>query len=159
MHKRFILLGLVFLSALAASCGRSAPDTAADETAKQEIRRVLEKWPNDFNAKDKDGTCALFAADLVASYPGQPDKNYEAMCKHLSAALQHPDKTFHYDAPQIQEILVSGDLAVVRLIWTLRVTDRKGEAVVKEQGIDVLKRQQDGSWKVSISHAYPEPEK
>lgn len=157
MHRRIILRSLLVCTTLSISCAGSAPPVATEATAQEKIRRTLEQWPKDFTAKNKKATCALFAADLVASYPGQPDKNYEAMCKHLSAALDDPDKTFHYEAPLIQEILVSGDLAVVRLIWTLKVTTRKSEIVVKERGIDVLKRQEDGSWKVSISHAYPDP--
>ncbi len=70
---------------------------------------------------------------------------------------ENPGRTFLYDAPQIEEILVSGDLAVVRLIWTLRVTDKNapGELTVKERGIDVFKRQEDGTWRIHISHAYP----
>jgi ketosteroid isomerase-like protein len=122
-----------------------------------EIRRALEKWPGDFNAKDAPGVCGLFAPDLVASYPGQPDRNYDGMCRQLTAALENPKKTFHYEAPQIEGILVSGDLAVVRLVWTLSITDRDAPAgtTIKEKGIDVFTRQQDGAWKISISHAYP----
>jgi len=54
-------------------------------------------------------------------------------------------------------MLVSGDLAVVRLVWTLSITDRNVPAglTIKEKGIDVFTRQKDGAWKLSISHAYP----
>ncbi len=84
----------------------------------------------------------------------------EELEKHASARSPvgtGPGRTFLYDAPQIEEILVSGDLAVVRLIWTLRVTDKNapGELTVKERGIDVFKRQEDGTWRIHISHAYP----
>ena len=56
----------------------------------------------------------------------------------------------------INEILVSGDLAVVRLTWTLRITrnDTPGEAVSREQGMDVFRRQPDGSWKIIRYLAY-----
>lgn len=130
----------------------------APETAKEQIRRALEAWPKAVNAKDKQGTYSLFAADLVASFPGQPDRDYEAMCKHLAASLDHPTKTFRYDAPDIKEIIVSGDLAVVRLIWTLHVIDQKtkDEVIAREIGVDVFKRQKDGSWRISISHAFPD---
>lgn len=122
------------------------------------IRGVLEIWPNAIERKDKQAVYSLFAADLVASFPGQPDRDYEAMCKHLAASLDHPTKTFRYDAPAIKEILVSGDLAVVRLIWTLHVIDQKtkDEVIAREIGVDVFKRQKDGSWRISISHAFPE---
>ncbi|HKA52179.1 MAG TPA: DUF4440 domain-containing protein [Candidatus Binatia bacterium] len=122
-----------------------------------EIRRALEQWPRDFNAKDAPGVCGLFAPDLVASYPGQPDRGYDGMCRQLTAALENREKTFHYEAPQIEDILVSGDLAVVRLVWTLSITghDAPARVTIKERGIDVFTRQKDGAWKISISHAYP----
>jgi hypothetical protein len=64
--------------------------TPAEPTDRDRIRQTLEQWPRDFNRKDKGATCALFAPDLVASYPGQPDKDFEAMRKSLNAALDHP---------------------------------------------------------------------
>jgi steroid delta-isomerase len=133
--------------------------STAEPTPEAAIRRALEQWPKDFNARNKAEVYSLFARDLVAAYPGQPDRNYEAMCKHLASALEDPNKRFRYDAPDIQQILVSGDLAVVRLTWTLRVTKPgvDGETVVRERGMDVFKRQKDDRWKVVISYAYPDP--
>jgi steroid delta-isomerase len=51
----------------------------------------------------------------------------------------------------------SGDLAVVRLVWTLE-TEREygvGKKTIQEPGIDVFRRQADGSWKISRYLAYP----
>lgn len=50
-----------------------------------------------------------------------------------------------------------GDLAVVRLIWTLTVTDadNKVAETTKDRGIDIFRRQADGSWKISRYIAYP----
>jgi uncharacterized protein (TIGR02246 family) len=133
---------------------------AEPESPEAAVRRVLAQWPKDFNARNKAGIFAFFAPDLVASYPGQPDRDFEAMCKHLAAALDHPTRRFRYDAPQIHQVMVSGDLAVVRLTWTLRITAEKEEdKVVREHGMDVFKRQKDGTWKCAISYAYPEKEK
>ena len=56
---------------------------------------------------------------------------------------------YHYDNPEIREIIISGDIAVVRPIWTL--TTRKGgeQDVSTEAGIDIFKRQPDGRWSIS----------
>jgi steroid delta-isomerase len=56
----------------------------------------------------------------------------------------------------IKEIIVSGDLAVVRLVWTLKVTgiDLPGEVVSEEPGMDVFRKQPDGSWKIIRYIAY-----
>lgn len=50
-----------------------------------------------------------------------------------------------------------GDLAVVRLIWTLTVTDadKKVAETTKDRGIDIFRRQADGRWKISRYIAYP----
>ena len=45
---------------------------------------------------------------------------------------------------------MSGDLAVVRLVWTASVR-RRGPLprVTKEPGLDVFRRQPDGRWAIS----------
>ena len=58
--------------------------------------------------------------------------------------------------PDINDVIVDGDLAVVRLIWTLTVRDGSGQVLetTVEDGVDVFRRQADGSWKIHISHAF-----
>lgn len=157
--RRVVIARLTLLcGALALAGAGPGRSETPDAAARAAIKTALLQWPKDFAAKDARAVCGLFAPDLEASYPGGPDRNYDAMCKHLTAVLNNPDKTFRYDAPRIDDILVSGDLAVVRLVWTLRVTEKgkPGETVIRERGIDVFKRQKDGAWRISISHAYPE---
>ena len=43
----------------------------------------------------------------------------------MQAALTDPARTYHYDL-EIKEILTSGDLAVVRLVWTVKVRPKGG---------------------------------
>ena len=123
---------------------------------KEEITRILNQWPDDFNAERLEPVCALFAPDAIASYPKSADRDYAALCRNFSGIFAKPDLKYTYDKPEIKEILINGDLAVVRLIWTLKVTkhDILIEKVV-ENGLDVFKKQPDGSWKIAISYAYP----
>lgn len=128
-----------------------------EEISKSRIVGALEQWPMDFNAGRIGAVCDLFAPDLIATYPGAPDKNYEQMCSQLTAVISDETRMYGYAAPQIEQIIVEGDLAAVRLIWTL-TSGEKGKAeatVVKERGLDIFKRQPDGSWKISVSYAYP----
>lgn len=130
---------------------------SAKSQTEAEIIYLLHKWPGDFNAGNVEAVCGLFGRDLVASYPGTPDRNYDEMCRHLRAVLTDPNKKFHYNEPQIEQILLQGDMAVVRLIWTLKISD-KGQTephIIREKGLDVFKRNQ-GTWKIAISYAYPE---
>lgn len=127
------------------------PDQAA-------IRSALTQWMADFNAGRADKVCALFAPDLIAQYRGQPERGYEALCDLLKRSLGDRGKTYRY-ALAIKEILVAGDLAVVRLTWmlTVRGKDPVSEITSDEPGIDIFRRQGDGSWRISRYIAYEAP--
>lgn len=137
---------------LAAGCAAPLPpdDSAAIEAA-------LRQWPVDFNAERIDGVCGLFADDVVLIYPDSPDRGHDEFCDQMRTLFADPSKTFTYAEPDIREVLVDGDLATVRLIWTLTVRDSAGKVLetVDEDGVDVFRRQADGSWKIHVSHAFP----
>jgi steroid delta-isomerase len=133
-------------------------DAAAQDTtvAQQQIREALESWRGAFNAGDASRVCDLFADDLISNYQGQPERNYESLCALLRRSLQDTERSFSYTS-DIEEILVSGDLAVVRLIWTLQVTRRDGgdKHSGEEPGMDVFRLQPDGHWRIIRYLAYP----
>jgi steroid delta-isomerase len=122
---------------------RADPDS--DRAA---ITERLQRWTAAFNARDAAGTCDLFAPDLVSSVPGILDGSRDALCARLNALQAKPGLQLHYDNPDIREIIVSGDLAVARLFWTL--TTRKGseQDVTTEAGMDIFRRQPDGKWSI-----------
>ncbi len=126
-----------------------------DMQSKQQIIGLLMQWPKDFNAKNTKAVCGLFAEDVIASYPGIEDRNFQDMCRQFSLALKDPEKKYHYATPEIEQIFIEGDLAVVRLIWTLTVTSSLEVKTIKEKGLDVLRRQKDGKWKIAVSYAHP----
>jgi ketosteroid isomerase-like protein len=75
----------------------------------------------------------------------------------MRKTLSDPDRQFSYAAPEIREVLVDGDLASVALTWTLTVKGASGKVreTVKEDGLDVFRRQPDGTWQIHILHAFP----
>jgi ketosteroid isomerase-like protein len=113
---RLIAICVTAISVLA-GCGGS--DRA-------DIEAALLQWPRDFNARNLDAVCGLFADDVVLAYPGAPDRNRDAFCDQMRDQFRDPSKTFSYDEPDIKEIIVDGDLATVRLFWTLTVRDTSG---------------------------------
>ena len=70
-------------------------------------------------------------------------------------SLDDRTRKFSY-ALDIKEIIVAGDLAVVRLTWTLTVrrNDAPDETITDEPGLDLFRRQGDGSWKIFRYMAY-----
>jgi ketosteroid isomerase-like protein len=144
------------LIAIAVLTGPLAPSGWADptETAQNEIRSALEKWRSAFNQRDSDRVCELFAPDIVANYRGQPERDYSSLCDLLHATLQDEQKTYHY-LLKINEILVYGETAIARLIWTLEIdTADKPRELIEEPSLDIFHRQADGSWKISRYLAY-----
>jgi len=156
MRAKNVLAGLLALFAL--SLLFLAPYAAADSTtaAQDEIRAALEKWTKDFNSGNSDGVCSLFAPDLISNYQGQPEGNYDSLCARLKRSLGDRANAYHY-AFEVNEILVSGNLAVVRLVWTLTVHRQKesNDLTIEEPGLDIFRRQPDGSWKIARYMSYP----
>lgn len=146
------------------SCSLALAATAAPVAAQPEdtpelaIRKLLSGWTEEFNAGNAAGICDLFARDLRYDYRGFPERGYDDMCSLLHRSLGQRDKKFAYSL-DIKEIMASGDLALVRLVWTLRVQSKGGAAPVetKEHGIDVFRRQSDGAWRIVRFIAYEAP--
>ncbi len=150
-----------WLASLAAACllggaWSSARAKSADQSERA-IRAALAKWTDAFNARDASHICDLFAPDLVYDYRGFPERDYATLCGLLRRSLADPAKTFSYGL-DIREIIVSGDMAIARVVWTLKVASAGGKtAESREPGLDVFRRQPDGSWKIARYIAYEAP--
>lgn len=130
------------------------PAPAADDAAQSQIRSALTQWTADFNAARADKVCALFAPDLRADVRGQPERDYGALCELLQRSLGDRTKRYAY-ALDIKEILVWGDIATVRLVWTLTVQPNDAPAATSvEPGMDIFRREGDGSWKITRFMSY-----
>jgi len=148
-----------FTAAVLALLLSASHASAADSTsaAQDQIRAELEKWTRDFNSGAVSEVCSLFAPDLISNFRGEPEDTYNSLCANLQMALADPAKAYHYDL-EIKEIIVSGDVGVVRLVWTLKVRPKNGlEDTKREPGLDIFRRQPDGSWKISRYMAYEAP--
>jgi steroid delta-isomerase len=121
-------------------------DAAADEAA---IRARFAGWTAAFNAGDAAGVCDLFAPDLIYSLPEVTSGTQATICGNLAKILARSDIKLHYDLPAIHEIIVSGDIAVVRLTWTLTAEAKGEKDMTTEEGIDIFRRQSDGRWSIA----------
>jgi steroid delta-isomerase len=152
MSMRGALAWLALVALLAPAVAR------ADPAAESAIRATLARWTDDFNARRVDRICDLFAAELRYDYRGFEERGFDDICDLLRKSLADDTRTFNYEPPRVKEILVSGDLAVVRLVWKLIVRPAGAEqgSVSVEPGMDVFRRQSDGSWKIVRYIAYEE---
>jgi steroid delta-isomerase len=143
---RRCLPALVLLAAIVAASAVARADSAADEAA---IRQRLERWTAAFNAKDVAGSCDLFATGLNYAIQDVVNGTYQTMCGNLGNILARSDIRLHYAVPAIHEIIVSGDIAVVRLTWTLTVERGGATDTTTEEGMDFFRRQPDGRWSIA----------
>jgi uncharacterized protein (TIGR02246 family) len=127
----------------------ATPVRADAESEKAAITQRLQAWSVAFNSRDAKGVCDLFAPDLVSTVPEILDGNRNSLCTRLAALLANPKLSLHYDSPDIREIIVSGDIAVVRLFWTLTARSGDKQDVTHEAGIDIFRKQLDGKWSIA----------
>lgn len=153
MRRRVLTAGSIAAVLLFGPTAAAATTAATEEGA---IRAALTAWTEAFNARQTERICDLFARDLIADYRGTPQKTYESLCTGLREAMGDSARRFRYDLT-IHEVLVAGDMAVVRLRWDLTVihTDPPREVRSSDLGLDVFRRQPDGVWRIVRYLAYP----
>jgi len=139
---------LLFL--LGVSCPAVA-DEAADKAA---ISSRLGAFSESFNARDAAGACDLFAPDLIATTPLAPEVSRAMLCKNFEKLFAKQALQLHYDVPDIKEIILAGDLAIVRLVWTLQAQAGDDKDTTQEGAIDIFRRGADGRWSIMRMNAF-----
>jgi uncharacterized protein (TIGR02246 family) len=132
----------------------TATDTQSDRA---DITAALNAWPAAWADRDAAAVCGLFAPDVTFTFQGGTDRDYQQACSQFTTLLGAADKTVSYLPPDIESIDVDGDLAAVRLIWTATISGADGTALetTEEKGLDILRRQPDGDWQITVSYAFP----
>lgn len=143
--RHFISLSLGALSFSVPAI--TAAPVSAQEDAAAIIASRLADWTDAFNARRVSGTCDLFSADLISTMRGRPDEGRDTVCRRIAKALANPRLRIRYTA-QIKEIIVSGDLAVVRLEWLTQTRVGAVRRISHEPGIDIFRRESDGNWRI-----------
>ena len=153
MTRLILRMTAVAVILTARPCALTA--ATVDKEPASTIRSALVQWRADFNARRAAHICDLFAPDLRYDFYGAPERTYPLLCARLRRALADTTQSLHYDL-RIKEIIVSGNLAIVRLTWTSTATISGKKQSTDETGLDVFGRQPDGSWKIIRYIAYPE---
>jgi ketosteroid isomerase-like protein len=155
MTRPIVRMAMAAIVLTALPCALNA--ATVDKDSDRVIRHALDQWRADFNARRAAHICDLFAPDLRYDFYGAPERTYPLLCARLRHALADTTQSLHYDL-KINEIIVSGNLAIVRLVWTSTVTTNGEQRSTDETGLDVFGRQPDGGWKIIRYIAYPEKE-
>jgi uncharacterized protein (TIGR02246 family) len=105
-----------------------------------------------FNAGDLDGLMALYEPDAsLAPAPGETVSGTDAIRSALTGFLALRGQM----TITTLRIVPSEDVALLHGTWTLIGTDPDGKAVeLKGRNTEVLRRQQDGSWRFIIDNPF-----
>ncbi len=121
--------------------------------------KLFASWTRAFNQKDLSGAGKLFSKDCVASSPGEQQRNYESIYSGFKKTFAKQDKSYQYKY-KIRNIYRSSDLATVRITWYLSIYEKnKLISNSEEQGIDIFKQNQNGTWEIVNFIAYSEEAK
>lgn len=152
-------LGISLGTVLLAPAAALAQDAAARRADSIAVREAFEATVAAHNSGDVARMLPLIAPDAVISYPGMTDTGIPAKPIHDGFRKQmapRPGVKRSY-AAQIEEIIVSGDLAIVRAIWTVdwsrETPPASGKSVEKD--LEIWGRQRDGSWKLVRGMSFP----
>jgi len=145
-----LLVALSTLGTLARAEEKGAAGEAVSSQGRDvaTLRSLIIKSGEAFNASDPDAIMSSYARDIILSYPGVPDMDYEALARAY-AGLRTRKDVVEKTSPTIEEILVSGDLGIIRVMWTTQTretaTGRQSTRQMKD--LQVWRRESDGSWK------------
>jgi steroid delta-isomerase len=132
---------LAILGMALATIAHAGP--AEDEA---QIRASLARWVTSFNSGDLKAAAEVWAPDLIGWAPEGQDDTYAGEKEFAARASGKPPGASY--ALEINEVMVSGDLAVVRDTWT--ETPRADPSKARTfRSFEVWRRQTGGSWKIA----------
>jgi ketosteroid isomerase-like protein len=134
---------VLLLAAHAAFASAEAREAPSPES---QIRASLAGWVIAFNSGDYKAALKVWAPDLIGWAPEGSDDTYAREEKDaLAAQGKQPTVLFTLE---IVEVTVSGDMALVRDIWT--ETPRSDASKARRfRSFEIWRRQPDTSWKIS----------
>ena len=125
------------------------------------VRTWLDQVTAAVNAQSTEGTLELYANDAVFSPPDAPAVSIDELRAWYERLFA--ENTFQF-ATEVLDVVVSGDLAVLRASYGETLTPQGGGEPATNDGIwlVVLRKQTDGSWKLwrdmwSVIAAPPPP--
>jgi uncharacterized protein (TIGR02246 family) len=157
-----LLLGA---TAAALSAQQSPPVPRSGDEARHRdsaaVHQAVLRGGTALNARDPDAIIALYARDLVLSYPGKPDMGYDALARAMREMTSTDTTVLHITTQgAVDEVIVSGDLAVVRVVWTTTTTSRAHRdsasvrATRRMKDLQVWRREADRVWRFARGMHY-----
>lgn len=137
------------------TCAVTLPAAPLDNPSYLQFEKLFNSWAAAFNNKDLTKSCSLFSKNVIADYQGAPQKDYQEVCDGFANVFKKQDQTYTYQFT-LHNVFRSDDLAVVRITWYLKITDKdKLLSTVQDEAIDILREEKPGDWKIINFVGYP----
>jgi uncharacterized protein (TIGR02246 family) len=121
--------------------------TASQQTDEQQIRGVIDAWGEASAAGDLPAQLNLMTHDVIFLTPGNPPMHRDQFAVGFKAMMA----VVHLACrSNVQEIKVSGDLAICWNLLEVDFTPIEGGETVKHAGhtLTALRRGTDGQWRI-----------
>ena len=129
---------------------------AAQQNADQDsIRTAMEAGARACESGRPDDIMRSYARDISLAFPGIPDQNYDTiLAGYRQLCTGSGEGTVETTRGDYQEIIVSGDLAVVRVIWNTHLRGMAPGTVRRLQDMQVWRRTPEG-WRFFRGAHFP----
>jgi ketosteroid isomerase-like protein len=154
MKNPILIVSFILLLCFAFGCQKQGKEVAKESEASVEadvavIKASFDEFIQLYNASDLDRIMSIFYTENSTQMPPNESirKGKEAILLGYQKERELNDE--HCDSSVVEDVRVSGDLAVVQGIDTGTSTPRSGGEPVKYslKWLTVLERQSDGTWK------------
>lgn len=120
------------------------------------LREAIRKSGEAANALNADAILSQYAPDAILSYPTEGDMDFATLSKGYRAMTNPPAGVTVKTVPTVEEVLVSGDLGVIRVSWTTTTTvaqpPKTSTRIMKD--LQVWRREANGEWKMARGMHY-----
>jgi ketosteroid isomerase-like protein len=156
--RRWLPLAAALLLPASAVVAQPA-DAAAPRTAQDSIRASILRGAQGFERGDPALILDHYDPSIVLSYPGEPDMDIATLRRAYEGLRDRPRTVVARTVPTFDEILVSGDLAIVRVRWATTIADTAAGRTTSRRlkDMQVWRRRADGKWLFVRGMHYPEP--
>lgn len=117
------------------------------------IRQHILNGAEAFMKGDPEGVMKHYGRDIVLSYPGIPDMRYDELVKAFGA-IRNRKLGSVVTKPELEEILVDGNMAAVRITW-----NTTGDGPPRQmRDLQVWRKGSDGEWRFVRGMHYKQPQ-
>lgn len=143
---------LALLLSAAALPAAAQAQAASDEAL---LRAAIEAGARACEAGRPDEVIRGYAPDILLHYPGVPDQDLASLrAGYRQLCAGTGEGTVETTRASFDEVIVSGDLAVVRLTWATHLRGMPAGAVRRLRDVQIWRRTPEG-WRFSRGVHFP----